>query len=75
MTIAANLRLTFPCGEDAERIALALAPDNEGYISVQVCKNVITAKVTSATSRSLRHTLDDFLACLSLAERTGEVLK
>lgn len=75
MTVTATLCLTYASAEEAERIARALAPDNQGYIEVTVTGNVVRAQATAPTAGSLRHTLDDFLACLSVAERTGEVLK
>ncbi|HDS59164.1 MAG TPA: hypothetical protein ENN54_02570 [Thermoplasmatales archaeon] len=75
MTVTATLRLEYASPDEAERIARTLAPDNQGYIQVTVSGNVILATATASTAGSLRHTLDDFLACLSLAERTGEVLK
>ena len=75
MTISARLQISCTSSEEAERIARALEPDNQDYITVHISENVITAMVTGTTAGSLRHTLDDFLACLSLIERTGEVLK
>jgi hypothetical protein len=74
MTITARLCLEFSSVATAKRIACSLEPDNKDYITVRVVGNVIEATATSITARSLRHTLDDFLACLSLVERTGEGL-
>jgi len=75
MTFTAILNIEYTTVEEAQYIANALKPDNEDYITVHVFRNTIEATATAKTAGSLRHTVDDFLACLTLAELTREVLK
>ena len=75
MTFTVTLSIGYTNSEEAQYIATALKPDNEDYIAVRVFGNTLEATATANTAGSLRHTLDDFLACLALAELTREVLK
>jgi hypothetical protein len=47
--------------------------DNQGYIDSCVRDKAIVARVEADSLRSLLHTLDDFMACVAVAE--GIVLK
>ena len=75
MTFTATLNIVYTSVKEAQYIADALNPDNEDYIDVRVIRNTLEVTATAKTAGSLRHTLDDFLACLTLAELTREVLK
>ena len=70
--ISMNLRcsLTFEYGSEEEAIAVerALDPDNEGFVRTTVDGSSLRAVVSSERPESLRHTLDDFLACVKVAE-------
>jgi len=75
MTFTVTLSIEYISSDEAQHIADALKPDNKDYIVVRVYGNTLEATATANTAGSLRHTLDDFLACLALAELTREVLK
>jgi hypothetical protein len=74
-----NLRcvLTFEYGseEKARAVADALEPDNEGFVKTSIEDGVLKAVASSDSVESLRHTLDDFLACLRVAEEAVGIQK
>lgn len=61
--------LEFASSEEAEKAHRSVALDNQGYVSTRVVGSAIHAEITSSSLNSLLHTLDDFLACLSVAEK------
>lgn len=75
MDLRANLTLEYGTEEEAKAVAGALHPDNEGFVKAVVEGKVIKAVVSSDTASSLRHTLDDFLACVKVAEEAVGVEK
>jgi hypothetical protein len=70
MKSRARLTLTFQDVATAEAIAASISVDDEGYIRTVKRGRTITAEATAEGPMSLLHTLDDYLACLSVAERT-----
>jgi tRNA threonylcarbamoyladenosine modification (KEOPS) complex Pcc1 subunit len=68
MRLKARLVLEYGSEEEAKAVAEALRPDNEGFVQAEVAGKSIEATVNSDTASSLRHTLDDFLACVKVAE-------
>jgi hypothetical protein len=71
MKARAQLRLTFEDATTAEAVASSVSLDDEGYIETTRRGRTITAKATADGPISLLHTLDDYLACVSVAERTA----
>ena len=61
--------LDYPSGDDAEKVHRSVELENEGYIQTRVEGNAIVARIEAESLNSLLHTLDDFLACASVAER------
>jgi len=55
--------------KDAEKVLKSVELDNEGFIVAKVVGNKIVSKVKAKNLSSLRHTLEDYLACVSLAEK------
>ena len=70
MKSRARLTLTFEDAKTAEAIAASVSLDDEGYIRTTRRGRTITAEAAADGPMSLLHTLDDYLACLSVAERT-----
>ncbi len=64
-----RLTLRFHTAEQARRVAKALEPDNEGFLKTTLKGRTIHAEADAATIPALLHTLDDYLACLSVAAR------
>jgi len=71
--IKCTLMLEYSNKEEAELIEKSLKPDNEFFVRTHVEGNVLVAEAEAGSISSLLHTVDDFLACLSVAERIGEM--
>lgn len=63
------MTLEFDSQESAEKVHRSVEMDNLGYLVSRVSGNKIVADVKSDSIKSLLHTLDDFLACTSIAAK------
>jgi tRNA threonylcarbamoyladenosine modification (KEOPS) complex Pcc1 subunit len=68
LKLVTNLSFEYESAEKAKILYKALKPD-DGWIKLKVLQKRIEAEVKSNSIPSLINTLDDFLACLSLAEK------
>ena len=75
MKARATLTLTFDDAATAQAIAESVARDDDGYIQTVRRGRTITAQAVAEGPMSLLHTLDDYLACISVAERTTEAAR
>ncbi|HHH83838.1 MAG TPA: hypothetical protein ENL29_00015 [Thermoplasmatales archaeon] len=73
--IKCTLMLEYMNEEEAERIEKSLKPDNESFVRTHVEENFVVAEAEADSISSMIHILDDFLACLSVAERIGETVR
>ncbi len=71
MKARARLVLEFPDALTAEAVAAAVRPDDEGYVRTRQTGKTIRAEASSDSPVSLLHTIDDYLACITVAERTA----
>lgn len=69
----ATLRLRFASPEEAQRLADALAPENDGFLETRVEGDTLVAEASADAPLSLLRTLDDALACLAAAEKAARV--
>jgi len=67
--VRCNMELLFPSEEEAERVHRSVSLDNAGYVSSALKGNAIVAEAEAQTLMSLLHTVDDFLACMSVAQK------
>ena len=65
-----TLEIELPDNETANNIAKALELDNAGYIETEVRGNIIFATAQAEDIMSLRNTIDDYLACLTVAQKS-----
>ncbi len=72
MKSAARLTLGFDDANSARAIAAAVAIDDDHYIRTTRRGRTLIAEATANGPMSLLHTLDDYLACISVAERTSK---
>ncbi len=70
MKSVARLTVTFDDAATAEAIAASVSLDDPSYIRTTRRGRTITAMADADSPMSLLHTLDDYLACLNVAERT-----
>lgn len=71
MKARARLVLTFPDASTAQAVAAAVSPDDDGFIRTKRTGKTLRAEASAASPMSLLHTVDDYLACISVAERTA----
>ncbi len=69
------MELEYENAEEAESLARALQPDNEDFIDVKTEGSALICYAEADTPLSLLHTVDDFLACLTVAEDTIKMKK
>jgi tRNA threonylcarbamoyladenosine modification (KEOPS) complex Pcc1 subunit len=66
--VSCEIHLEFASPEVADKVHRSVVLDNQGYIDSRVRESAIVAKVEAESLRSLLHTLDDFMACVAVAE-------
>ena len=69
MKSTCTLKIELPDESTAQNIAKALELDNAGYIETRVVGSTIFAKAEAEDIMSLRNTVDDYLACLTIAQK------
>jgi len=69
MDIECGLVFEYDTHEEAERVHKAVELDNEGFVEARVDGRRMIVKVNAKNLSSLKHTLDDYLVCVSMAER------
>ena len=70
MNISCTLEFEYPSGQVAENIAKSIKVDDENFVKTDVEGGTISAIIESNNIPSLLHTIEDYLACLSIAEKT-----
>jgi tRNA threonylcarbamoyladenosine modification (KEOPS) complex Pcc1 subunit len=67
--VRCRLTLEFDSSESAEKVQRSVELDNLGYLESRVEENKIVADIEAESIKSLLHTVDDFLACTSVASK------
>ena len=75
MKSRATLTLAFNDAAMAQAIAESVARDDDRFIRTVRRGQTLSAEAVADGPMSLLHTLDDYLACISVAERTAEVAR
>ncbi|HEC81890.1 MAG TPA: hypothetical protein ENI42_05660 [Thermoplasmatales archaeon] len=68
MRITCVIEAEYENAETAKKILQSVKIDDYDFVESKQEKNVIVAKIESPSIPSLLHTIDDYLACLSVAE-------
>lgn len=68
MNIECRVTLEYDSPEKADIVYHSTRVDDAGFVEAEVKGSIITALVKGKSVSSLIHTLDDYLACVSLAE-------
>lgn len=69
--VLCELSIEFSSADEAQRVNRSVELDNEGFLETVVQGNRIAAEIRASSLNSLLHTLDDFLSCISVAEKVG----
>ncbi len=72
MKSTCTLTLEFPDETTARNIAKALELDNAGYLETRVEGKIIHVVAKADDVLSLRNTIDDYLACVTVAQKSLE---
>jgi tRNA threonylcarbamoyladenosine modification (KEOPS) complex Pcc1 subunit len=72
MKALCTLTLEFENPEKAKKVLRSIQADDQGFVTSKVTGKTLEAVVESASVSSLLHTLDDYLACVSVA---AEIVK
>lgn len=69
MKITCTLQLDYTSKSVAEKILKSVKVDDPSFVTSTIEKNTLKASIHSTSVSSLLHTLDDYLACISVAEK------
>ncbi|MHA2281192.1 MAG: KEOPS complex subunit Pcc1 [Promethearchaeota archaeon] len=69
MKLSCNLEFTYGSEEEAQAVLKAVEVDNYEFVKTTLEGSKLHSIVESDSIPSLIHTLDDYLACVSVAER------
>jgi hypothetical protein len=67
MKALCTIELEFKTAEQAKKVLRSVQTDDEGFVSSSMKGKTLEAVMECATISSLLHTLDDYLACVSVA--------
>jgi len=67
--IRCRLEFGYASKAQAEKIARSLKVDDEAYITTTIEGRTLVAEAEADAFLSLLHTLDDYLACVAVAEK------
>jgi aspartokinase-like uncharacterized kinase len=73
MEVTCTLEFIYPDEKKAENILKTVDVDNYGYVNAVVEGSKIVSKIEAKNLKSLLHTLDDYLSCITIAEKISEV--
>jgi tRNA threonylcarbamoyladenosine modification (KEOPS) complex Pcc1 subunit len=65
--VVCEIMLEFPSNDAAAKVLETVESDNDGYVEARLDGSSIVASMKAESLNSLLHTLDDFLACVSVA--------
>ena len=69
MKISCNLNIEYDDSKKAEKILRSIKVDDFDFVTSKVHNKSLEVTIKSNSVSSLLHTLDDYLACLSVAEK------
>ncbi len=69
MDIDCELVFVYKNRRDADKVMRSVELDNQDFVDAKVVGNRIVSRVKAKNISSLRHTLDDYLACIAVAEK------
>jgi len=67
-----ELQLDFESMDVANSVVIATEPENKGWVETKVEGNCVNAVIKAKDIGSLRETFEDFMACVSVAEKISE---
>ncbi len=68
MTIECTVSIQFESKSQAQHVLKSVQLDDQEFVHSQVEGKTLQATITASSVPSLLHTLDDYLACVTVAE-------
>ena len=75
MAVACVLELEYESEAVAVAVHRALAPDNAPFVKAETRGAIVIAEMEAATPMKLLHTVEDYLACVAVAEKAVAATK
>jgi len=69
MKVNCIIEMKYNDKKTAENILKSVKVDDYNFVDSQLKDNIIVAQISADSIPSLLHTLDDYLSCLSIAEK------
>jgi len=69
MKAKCRVTIDFTDGKNAQKILKSIEQDNLGYVKTKVISNKIIAEIQTDSIPSMINTLDDYLACINVADK------
>ena len=69
MNVSCNLEIDFDSKEKAENVFKSIKVDDFSFVSSKIYNGSLKAKIQADSISSILHTIDDYLACVSVAEK------
>lgn len=69
MKASCNLIIEYSSSEKTEKVLRSIKVDDFDFVTSKLNGNRLETKIESKSVSSLVHTLDDYLACISVAEK------
>ena len=69
MKVDCIIEMRYNDKKTAENILKSVKVDDYNFVDSQLKDNTIVAQISAGSIPSLLHTLDDYLSCLSIAEK------
>ncbi len=70
MEVTCTLEFEMESEERARAIASSVKVDDENFVKTEVAGSIILATIRAKDVNSLTHTIDDYMACISIAEQS-----
>lgn len=69
MKVSCNLIFEYSCSEKTEKVLRSIKVDDFNFVESKLNRNRLEVLIERKSVSSLIHTLDDYLACISVAEK------
>ena len=67
--VTCEMSFEFSSEEDARKVLASVDVDNEGFVEARLDGRSLLATVRADSLKSMLHSLDDFMVCLSVAAK------
>ena len=69
MKVSCKLKIDFESDEKTENVYRSIKVDDFSFVSSKINNNTLEAEIEADSIPSLLHTIDDYLACVTVAEK------